>query len=291
MEKTTDSSTTDPTPSTTTATTIVTGGDNARDHHNNNPLRHLHRFSHKISKPSHSTFDSHPLHHQTHHHHHPPQQQQQNQQNQFQQNQPNQNQQNQQNNTNNQPPVYNINKNDFRDVVQKLTGAPPHNISSPPPPPPPQQVPIIQAPKPPSSRLQRIRPPPLSQISNRPPPLLGGPSFPTPSSPLPPLPSCHAAAESPITAYMRFLHGSVSAGENSSGFPSLGVLNSPKLNDLGVGSGGEQMGSQQQGLVPPFGCFPSPRSPGTLFSPTGSGQFVFPQLPVSPRIPAVPSPK
>ncbi|GAB2221438.1 hypothetical protein Droror1_Dr00012616 [Drosera rotundifolia] len=68
---------------------------------------------------------------------------------------------------------------------------------------------FIQALKPPRSRLQRIRPPPLSKISNRPPSLLGGPSFPTPSSPLLPLSSCHAAAESPITAYMRFLHGSV----------------------------------------------------------------------------------
>lgn len=122
-----------------------------------------------------------------------------------------------------QPPVYNINKNDFRDVVQKLTGSPAHERFPTPPPP-------VTHPRPPSSRLQRIRPPPLAQISNRPPHLTqllprppndagqrggAGPSgaaaqgqaFP----PLPPLPSVHPAAESPISAYMRFLQSSASA--------------------------------------------------------------------------------
>ncbi|GAB2271331.1 hypothetical protein Dimus_006172 [Dionaea muscipula] len=209
----------------------------------------------------------------------------------------------------NQPPVYNINKNDFRDVVQKLTGAPPHErISAPPP---------IHPPKPPSSRLQRIRPPPLSQIANLPPPLLhlpntdstnnslplvgggGGTAFPTPLSPLPPLPSCHAAAESPITAYMRFLHGSISfvdsAPDRIPGFSPLAPLASPKFSDPSVLNPREHFASQQQQpLLPassplPFGCFPSPRSPAPLLSP--SLQFAFPQLPISPTVPAVPSPK
>ncbi|KAL5982283.1 hypothetical protein ACLOJK_016354 [Asimina triloba] len=68
-----------------------------------------------------------------------------------------------------QPPVYNINKNDFRDVVQKLTGSPAHERFSTPPP--------IHPPKPPSSRLQRIRPPPLAHVSNRPAPSAQLPLF------------------------------------------------------------------------------------------------------------------
>lgn len=112
-----------------------------------------------------------------------------------------------------QPPVYNINKNDFRDVVQKLTGSPAHERFSAPPPPAAQT-------RPPSSRLQRIRPPPLSQIVNRPPQILqqndGSQQGAQPFTPLPPLPSVHPAAESPISAYMRFLQGSASAASASS---------------------------------------------------------------------------
>ncbi|XP_075511838.1 VQ motif-containing protein 9-like isoform X2 [Primulina tabacum] len=108
-----------------------------------------------------------------------------------------------------QPPVYNINKNDFRDVVQKLTGSPSHERFPTPPP--------VSQPRPSSSRLQRIRPPPLAQIGNRPPQLTQ--VVPRPPNdtdqravgqllPLPPLPSVHPAAESPISAYMRFIQGS-----------------------------------------------------------------------------------
>ncbi|KAK4428615.1 VQ motif-containing protein 9 [Sesamum alatum] len=106
-----------------------------------------------------------------------------------------------------QPPVYNINKNDFRDVVQKLTGSPAHERNPTPPPPATQS-------RPPSSRLQRIRPPPLAQISNRPPqltqivPEAGQRAAVQPFTPLPPFPSVHPAAESPISAYMRFLQSS-----------------------------------------------------------------------------------
>ncbi|KAL0361771.1 UNVERIFIED_CONTAM: VQ motif-containing protein 9 [Sesamum radiatum] len=110
-----------------------------------------------------------------------------------------------------QPPVYNINKNDFRDVVQKLTGSPAHERNPTPPPPATQS-------RPPSSRLQRIRPPPLAQIINRPPQLTqifpglqdeaGQRAAVQPFTPLPPLPSVHPAAESPISAYMRFLQSS-----------------------------------------------------------------------------------
>ncbi|XP_076885114.1 VQ motif-containing protein 9-like [Bidens hawaiensis] len=86
-----------------------------------------------------------------------------------------------------QPPVYNVSKTDFRDVVQKLTGSPAHDR------------PV----KPQSSRLQRVRPPPLEQVfacqrRNH-----------QPLSPLPPLPAVHAAAESPVSAYMRCFQTSV----------------------------------------------------------------------------------
>ncbi|KAK9165752.1 hypothetical protein Scep_000943 [Stephania cephalantha] len=69
-------------------------------------LKQLNRASHKISKPIRRPPPP-PL----EHHHHQQQQQQDPQQQQH------------------QPPVYNINKSDFRDVVQKLTGSP---LSSPP---------------------------------------------------------------------------------------------------------------------------------------------------------------
>ncbi|XP_016453115.1 VQ motif-containing protein 9 [Nicotiana tabacum] len=225
-----------------------------------------------------------------------------------------------------QPPVYNINKSDFRDVVQKLTGSPAHErISTPPP---------IQQPKAPSSRLQRIRPPPLAQITNRPPPFVnasnvvagggigcgGGfvgcqrPVHAQPLSPLPPFPAVHAAAESPISAYMRFLQSSIASG--SSGLSPL----APRW--INVGPPQQQPPfppqsfplPQQQNIPPPptasssvlppfpafpssplpFGCLPSPKSPYGLLSPSlllsPSGHLGFQQLPLSPTLP-VPSPK
>ncbi|XP_050376538.1 VQ motif-containing protein 9 [Argentina anserina] len=157
-----------------------------------------------------------------------------------------------------QPPVYNINKNDFRDVVQKLTGSPAHadRFATPPP---------IHPPKTQSSRLQRIRPPPLA--TRPPPPLLDGavsaqsnnvnnnPLIPpmgtaaahfgrsaAPLSPLPPFPTVHGAAESPVSAYMRYLHNSLSGGDSNpnmsqkqqhfSGFSPLAPLVSPRWTNL-----------------------------------------------------------
>ncbi|CAN6466860.1 unnamed protein product [Victoria cruziana] len=54
------------------------------------------------------------------------------------------------------PPVYTVNKNDFRLVVQRLTGSPASEWLSEPP---------IRPPKPPNSRLQRMKPPPLAPIT------------------------------------------------------------------------------------------------------------------------------
>ncbi|XP_071722738.1 VQ motif-containing protein 9 [Rutidosis leptorrhynchoides] len=237
-----------------------------------------------------------------------------------------------------QPPVYNINKNDFRDVVQKLTGSPAHDRFSNPPP--------IQQPKQHSSRLHRIRPPPLSHVTNRPPPMMGCPPFPQPAnnadsvngmlgamnpnhsmpsfmtrssaplSPLPPFPAVHAAAESPISAYMRCLQ---SYGfdpnprqQSFSGFSPLAPLVSPRWNGLAPPPQQHQPPprtppNQQFAAVPPgaslsqpppfqfqpptsplpFGCLGSPKMPYPCLSP-GAGQSGFP---LSPTVAAVPSPK
>ncbi|GMI90975.1 VQ motif-containing protein 9 [Hibiscus trionum] len=309
---------------------------NNRDHY----LKHLNKLSHKISKPSNNapsvmkkaSFDHTQM-------LPPPQLQQQPQPSEPQSQNTNQSGlqgQAQQH----QPPVYNINKNDFRDVVQKLTGSPAHERFSAPPP--------IHQPKLQSSRLQRIRPPPLAHISNRPaapimncavpntnPPGCSQPTLPVtgpvgsnfiqrppvgaPLSPLPPFPAVHAAAESPVSAYLRYFQSSVSSTVDSvskqfSGFPPLAPLISPRWNNLTAPQQQQQQPPlpqqphQQQQLpqvsstginqsqLPssslPFGCLNSPRppypllSPGSLFSPN-SGHLGFP---LSPTVP-VPSPK
>nr|GLL18378.1 VQ motif-containing protein 9-like isoform X2 [Ipomoea trifida] len=221
------------------------------------------------------------------------------------------------------PPVYeNQSLLSSQIINEKLTGSPAHERMATPSP--------IHQPKPPSSRLQRIRPPPLAQIGNRPPPLMnvaGGPlpplqPLPTnqilggggfigdqrhfsgvqaqPPSPLPPFPAVHGAAESPISAYMRFLRGSVSGAaidsdpkRFSSGLSPLAPLDSPRW------TGPAPPPPQLQNIPPqpsfpalpssplPFGCLPSPRSSYPLLSP--SGQLGFQQLPLSPTVP-VPSP-
>lgn len=301
--------------STTTSSNSSQVSNSNRDQY----LKQLNKLSHKISKPSSSSSSSatssNPIIKKSNafdHQSQPP---------------PQQNLQ--------QPPVYNINKNDFRDVVQKLTGSPAHERFSAPPP--------IHQPKPPSSRLQRIRPPPLAHVSNRPPPMLScaAPAPPpplnpsasasasittvsnnsfiqrpaAPLSPLPPLPAVHAAAESPVSAYMRYLQGSISAADPNSktqfsGFSPLAPLVSPRWNNAnGQGVMPPPSSSQQQMPEPqpqpqsqsqfpfpssplPFGCLNSPRSPypllspSLLFSPT-SGQLNFP---LSPTVP-VPSPR
>lgn len=252
-------------------------------------LKQVNKTSHKISKPNHH------LNKQT--------SQSSSQHN-------NNNINNQQQQQQQQPPVYNINKNDFRDVVQKLTGSPAHDRLSTPPP--------IHSPKPPSSRLQRIRPPPLAHVSNRPPPpiadagsgagtsgMYGGRPR-SPFSPLPPLPTVSAAAESPISAYMRFLRNSIPVPGDPDprrmpGLSPRGNANPTSLPPVPIPSQPPAMNSfsaaSSQLTMPgsplAFGHIPSPRfqypllPPTFLFSPPS--QLGFPQLPVSPRLP-VPSP-
>ncbi|KAK6277499.1 hypothetical protein POUND7_017822 [Theobroma cacao] len=333
----------------TTTTTSSTSSSNAnninnRDHY----LKHLNKLSHKISKPS-STATTNvpplikkPSFDQTQNLTQalPPQQPQPSQPH-----NPNQSSLQAQQH---QPPVYNINKNDFRDVVQKLTGSPAHERFSTPPP--------IHQPKPQSSRLQRIRPPPLAHVSNRPPPMMNcavpnmnppacsqpnppmcgptancfiqRPPVAAPLSPLPPFPAVHAAAESPVSAYMRYLQTSMSATVDSnpkqfSGFLPLAPLASPRWNNLTVPQQQQQQQQQQQpppllpapqqqqqqqqppqvsstGMIQsqlpssplPFGCLNSPRSPYALLSPSLLFSPNSGQLgfPLSPTVP-VPSPK
>nr|GEV85154.1 VQ motif-containing protein 9 [Tanacetum cinerariifolium]GEV85155.1 VQ motif-containing protein 9 [Tanacetum cinerariifolium] len=161
-----------------------------------------------------------------------------------------------------QPPVYNVSKSDFRDVVQKLTGSPAHErvVKTAP-----RELHAPSLVKPQSSRLQRIRPPPLEHVGNRPPGGVstvagGNPGFfagQRMMSPLPPLPAVHATAESPISAYMRCIQTSIT-GLSHAPPPPLPDFHAPP-SPLG------------------FGCLPSPGFP---FSPT---RF---QTPLSPTPPA-----
>lgn len=220
-----------------------------------------------------------------------------------------------------QPQVYNINKNDFRNIVQQLTGSPSHH-QEPLAPRPPQNPP-----KPASMRLQKIRPPPLTPI-NRPPIAIQPPApMPAPSQPptmvpynnnfaRPPLPQYGQpsptmlppftpgdawanTAESPISAYMRYLQYSIidpgsrstqpqsypyplpqGPGSNQSLPPTSGLLPNPHMPPVP---------SPRMNLPPPL---PSPRMNGPpLPSPRMNGP---PPLP-SPRMngppPSLPSPR
>nr|XP_043607449.1 VQ motif-containing protein 9 [Erigeron canadensis] len=242
--------------------TISTNNNN-QNNSKDNFLKHIHKLSHKISKP--------PL---NHHHQNNNQVQHlplildQETRNESQPSDFNLHQNPQQQH---QPPVYNVSKSDFRDVVQKLTGSPAHER--------PVQQPV-QPVKPQSSRLQRIRPPPLEQIGNRPPSSsslnpnfrpVNGSFFPgqRPLSPLPPLPSVHATAESPISAYLRGFQMNVT-GFNppppppASDFPApssplpFGCLNSPK-SQFPMLSPGFPFGFQQLTPLSPTPPAPSPR--------------------------------
>ncbi|WVZ22178.1 hypothetical protein V8G54_000722, partial [Vigna mungo] len=104
-----------------------------------------------------------------------------------------------------QPHVYNISKNEFRDIVQQLTGSPSQDLPSKPP--------QSNSPKPQSIRLQKIRPPPLPYVR---PPLPASYSnnnlAPRPAQFRQPSPNPFPqpnAAESPISAYVRYLEHSL----------------------------------------------------------------------------------
>ncbi|VVB02176.1 unnamed protein product [Arabis nemorensis] len=152
-----------------------------------------------------------------------------------------------------QPQVYNISKNDFRSIVQQLTGSPSRESLPRPPP--------NNPPKPQNTRLHRIRPSPLTQISRPPVPLPAmatqppHPHFVRPPQPQPPLPQGthqqpmmgHSdqfwsnTAESPVSEYMRYLQSS--------------------LGDSGPNGNQMQPGHEQRPYMPAQ-AQPSPRMPG-----------------------------
>ncbi|KAD6453645.1 hypothetical protein E3N88_08350 [Mikania micrantha] len=232
-----------------------------------------------------------------------------------------------------QPQVYNINKNDFQSIVQQLTGSPSRHSQEPLPRPP------QNSPKPPSMRLQRIRPSPLTPLNvtrprlamNHAPPQEqmplhrlsnGAVSFnsggnlarpphhgqqrPPPAMVAPPasgdLPGWSNTAESPISAYMRYLQHSIIDSAQGPHHPQA----HPQYHQNHQGQSQSQMQGQSQqqqqqqssgllpySLVPPL---PSPRVNGPLPLPSHkmNGGLSLPPLP-SPRMsglpPALPSPR
>lgn len=155
-----------------------------------------------------------------------------------------------------QPHVYNISKSDFRSVVQQLTGSPSRDSTRYPTAParPPQ-------PKNPSSRLMKIRPPPLTPIPRPPPiPFQNHPSIPNPNPNFNPnqtfFPRANgnvAWADSPVSAYMRYLESS---------------LQTPPISH-------PQSSNSQFLTLPPGSHFPYP-SPNALSLPLPSPNSQFP---------------
>ncbi|KAE8676965.1 Protein HAIKU1 [Hibiscus syriacus] len=161
-----------------------------------------------------------------------------------------------------QPQVYNISKNDFRSFVQQLTGSPSRNDPLPRPP--------QNPPKPQSMRLQKIRPPPLTPMNlphvpvQVPAPVPAHAPSPGMLQPMVPVDAVWTnTAESPISAYMRYLQTSLID-------PSpLGKQGQP--NALSPSSGGVN------GSVPPLRPnLSSPRMNGPALLPSPTSQFLLP---------------
>lgn len=167
-----------------------------------------------------------------------------------------------------QPQVYNINKNDFRSIVQQLTGTPSRDPAPPPPPPRPPH------PKAPSMRLQKIRPPPLTPIARPPPPPFQNPApNPNPNPNFNPgfFPRPSPIAESPVSAYMKYLETSLLHSDGRPPVPSprfpppqFPAFPSPR---------GNPNPNQHPGLLP---------SPGLQFVPPSPSSFLNLLSPKSP---------
>ncbi|CAJ1940365.1 unnamed protein product [Sphenostylis stenocarpa] len=176
-----------------------------------------------------------------------------------------------------QPQVYNISKNEFRDIVQQLTGSPSQDPQSKPP--------QNNSPKPQNMRLQKIKPPPLPYV--RPPlpapynnnTLATRPAQFRQPSPIP-FPQANTA-ESPISAYMRYLeHSLTDPGSKGSQvqpqlpsalFPNHLMLPSQRLNGPLVSVNGTNP------LPPPHvPGVPSPQTNGPPIVPSPTSQFFLP---------------
>lgn len=191
-----------------------------------------------------------------------------------------------------QPQVYNISKNDFRDIVQQLTGSPSHSHEPPPRPP-------NNPPKPQSMRLQKIRPPPLTPINRprmpqpmplhaAPPPVPYNNAIPRPAqfgqpspNPLPLMPGDIWAntTESPISAYMRYLQNSIMdpGPRGHQGQPQF----HPHPQHHVPGNVQPQPPSSALLPNPPMPMFPSPRLNGPIPPMNAS----------NPPVPSIPSPQ
>ncbi|XP_076930801.1 protein HAIKU1-like [Bidens hawaiensis] len=214
-----------------------------------------------------------------------------------------------------QPQVYNINKNDFQSIVQQLTGSPSRHSQEP------VTRPPLNAARPPSMRMQRSRPSPLTPLNvarprmpavHHAPPqqhmpvarpvnnnnsILARPPPPYHGQPrAPPGGGDHTGwsntAESPISAYMRYLQHSIvdpAQGQSqmqgqhqqqSSGllpYPLVPPLPSPRKN----GSGPPQppLPSQRMNGPPLPPPLPSPTSQFLLPSPSGYLNLLSPRSP------------
>ncbi|KAG6407556.1 hypothetical protein SASPL_130548 [Salvia splendens] len=213
-----------------------------------------------------------------------------------------------------QPQVYNINKNDFRDIVQQLTGSPLRDQ----PPRPPQTHP-----RPPNNRLQRVRPPPLAStgrpqlptnphvpirmpapgpmpypnnLGRPPPPVQYDQHSPNMLLPSPPPDVWGNTAESPISAYMRYLQNSIidSGPRQPHPFPQGHMQHQVPAQNLPHPHAFPNPAMPPRGNGPPTN-FPSPRfngPPPLLPSPRANGP---PPLIASPRMkgpmPPLPSPR
>ncbi|KAE9596945.1 hypothetical protein Lalb_Chr16g0381391 [Lupinus albus] len=206
-----------------------------------------------------------------------------------------------------QPQVYNISKNDFRDIVQKLTGSPSHHSQDHPPRPPNNPH------KPQSMRLQKIRPPPLTPINRpcmpsqmpvytaspqipynnaipRPPAQFGQPS-PTPLQPLTPGDLWANTTESPISAYMRYLQNSMNEpspwgnqvhpqyqlpGNDHPQPPSSALLPNPPMPVFPSPICNGPIPSMNASNHPPMPSLPSPQANGPPLLPSPTSQFLLP---------------
>ncbi|KAK1430698.1 hypothetical protein QVD17_13635 [Tagetes erecta] len=227
-----------------------------------------------------------------------------------------------------QPQVYNINKNDFQSIVQQLTGSPSRNSQEPLPRPP------QNAPKPPSNRFQRSRPSPLTPLNvtrprmpihHAPPPQPLQDHMPPNRAPNNVVPSGNLArppyhgqqrappamgvgappgdhggwsntAESPISAYMRYLQHSIIDPNQGPAQPHHPYQQNAQLQSQSQMQGQHQQ--QSSGLLP-YPPAPSPQSswmnaPPPIPSPRMNGGPPLPPLP-SPRMngppPPLPSPR
>ncbi|KAF5774625.1 putative VQ motif-containing protein/14 [Helianthus annuus] len=225
-----------------------------------------------------------------------------------------------------QPQVYNINKNDFQSIVQQLTGSPSRQSQEPVPRPP------HNSPRPPSMRLQRNRPSPLTPLNvSRPrmavhhmppqeqmppqrpingavhgaynggsnlarPPYNSQQRPPPPAMAAPPGSGDHTGwsntAESPISAYMRYLQHSII--DSTQGPPQPQANPQYNQNHQGQSQMQSQPHQQPQHQQQSSGLIPYPLAP-SLPSPRMNGPPPLPSHRMNggpgPPLPPLPSPR